>query len=79
MGSQRIKDAGVEVIAPHAPLTGVPGWVLYCAAEDQGQQYNALFEAGKAVGAGPVASRALMGLRVVKGYGARGRDDRREY
>ena len=48
-------------------------------AEDQVRLYEALLEAGRELGAGPVGSRALMSLRVEKGYGSWGRDYSPEY
>ncbi len=41
--------------------------------------YRALVEAGQALGAGPVGSRALMSLRIEKGYGSWGREYGPEY
>ena len=47
--------------------------------EDQLRLYNALLEAGKSYGAGPVGGRALMSLRVEKGYGSWSREYSPEY
>ncbi|MEO0372240.1 MAG: glycine cleavage T C-terminal barrel domain-containing protein, partial [Pseudomonadota bacterium] len=55
------------------------GWELHCAAQDQEALYAALLEAGEAVGAGPVGSRALMSLRLEKGYGSWSREYSPEY
>ena len=77
--SARTKVGGVEVIAIRVSFTGDLGWELHCAAEDQVTLYTALLEAGRAVGAGPVGSRALMSLRIEKGYGSWGRDYGLEY
>ncbi len=79
MRSARIVVAGVEVIAIRVSFTGDLGWELHCRAEDQVKLYAALLEAGKDMGAGPVGSRALMSLRVEKGYGSWGRDYSPEY
>jgi dimethylglycine dehydrogenase len=77
--SQRIEVAGVPCIALRVSFTGDLGWELHCAVEGQVQLYEALIEAGGEVGAGPVGSRALMSLRIEKGYGSWGRDYSPEY
>lgn len=77
--SARITVGGVKVIAIRVSFTGDLGWELHCAAEDQVKLYRALLEAGRPLGAGPVGSRALMSLRVEKGYGSWGRDYSPEY
>jgi dimethylglycine dehydrogenase len=77
--SQRITVAGVEVVAIRVSFTGDLGWELHCAEADQVTLYEALLEAGRAVGAGPAGSRALMSLRLEKGYGSWGRDYSPEY
>ncbi len=77
--SQRIMVAGVDCVAIRVSFTGDLGWELHCAQADQVALYSALLEAGKQVGAGPVGGRALMSLRVEKGYGSWGRDYSPEY
>ena len=79
MRSQRITVAGVDVIALRVSFTGDLGWELHCNQADQVRLYQALLEAGKAVDAGPVGSRALMSLRVEKGYGSWSREYSPEY
>jgi dimethylglycine dehydrogenase len=79
MRSARIEVAGVACVALRVSFTGDLGWELHCAEADQLRLYRALLEAGEAVGAGPVGSRALMSLRVEKGYGSWGRDYSPEY
>ena len=79
MRSQRIVVSGIDVIALRVSFTGDLGWELHCAEADQLRLYEALLEAGKAVGAGPVGSRALMSLRVEKGYGSWSREYSPEY
>ena len=79
MRSQRIEIAGVPVVALRVSFTGDLGWELHCEEADQLKLYTALLEAGKAVGAGPVGSRALMSLRVEKGYGSWSREYSPEY
>ncbi len=79
MRSQRITVAGIDVVAIRVSFTGDLGWELHCATDDQVALYAALLDAGRAFGAGPVGSRALMSLRVEKGYGSWGRDYSPEY
>lgn len=79
MQSARIVVAGLPVVALRVSFTGDLGWELYCDANDQVALYTALLEAGRPFGAGPVGSRALMSLRVEKGYGSWGRDYSPEY
>ena len=77
--SRRITVAGVEAVALRVSFTGDLGWELHIAEADQTRLYSALIEAGKAIGAGPVGSRALLSLRLEKGYGSWGRDYSPEY
>lgn len=79
MRSQRITLGGVDVVAIRVSFTGDLGWELYCAAQDQAKLYRALLTAGQAHGAGPVGSRALMSLRIEKGYGSWSREYSPEY
>ncbi|MEO0750572.1 MAG: FAD-dependent oxidoreductase [Pseudomonadota bacterium] len=79
MRSQMIELAGVRCLALRVSFTGDLGWELHCAADDQVALYGALLEAGQAVGAGPVGGRALMSLRVEKGYGSWSREYSPEY
>ncbi|MGO4915147.1 GcvT family protein [Pseudogemmobacter sp. W21_MBD1_M6] len=77
--SARIKVAGLPVVAIRVSFTGDLGWELHCNTDHQVPLYQALLEAGKKFGAGPVGSRALMSLRVEKGYGSWGREYSPEY
>jgi len=79
MRSRVIELAGVECLALRVSFTGDLGWELHCAEQDQSRLYQALLEAGKDHGAGPVGSRALMSLRIEKGYGSWGREYSPEY
>lgn len=79
MRSKRIELAGVEVLALRVSFTGDLGWELHCDEADQARLYEALLEAGKEIGAGPVGGRALMSLRVEKGYGSWSREYSPEY
>ena len=79
MHSKWIELAGVRVLALRVSFTGDLGWELHCKAEDQLRLFEALIETGKDFGAGPAGSRALMSLRVEKGYGSWGREYSPEY
>ncbi|APG49059.1 GcvT family protein [Phaeobacter porticola] len=79
MRSAMIDLAGIEVLALRVSFTGDLGWELHCKTADQSRLYAALLEAGKPFAAGPVGSRALMSLRVEKGYGSWSREYSPEY
>ena len=79
MRSKQITLAGINLTALRVSFTGDLGWELHCDEEDQAALFDALVEAGEAVGAGPVGSRALMSLRVEKGYGSWSREYSPEY
>ena len=79
MRSACITVGGVECLALRVSFTGDLGWELHCAEADQTKLYAALLEAGKEYDAGPVGSRALMSLRLEKGYGSWGREYTPEY
>ncbi|MEP1612482.1 MAG: FAD-dependent oxidoreductase [Roseobacter sp.] len=79
MRSKWIELAGVQVLALRVSFTGDLGWELHCATQEQPQLYAALLEAAKEEGGGPVGSRALMSLRIEKGYGSWGREYSPEY
>lgn len=74
MRSRRMTVAGVDVLALRVSFTGDLGWELHCRTEDQAPLYKALLNAGRNFGAGPVGSRALVSLRIEKGYGSWGRE-----
>ena len=79
MRSARITLAGVDCVALRVSFTGDLGWELHCAEGDQVRLYEALLEAGRGMGAGPVGARALMSLRLEKAYGSWGREYSPEY
>ncbi|MBO29409.1 MAG: dehydrogenase [Rhodobacteraceae bacterium] len=79
MRSRRIDIAGVETLALRVSFTGDLGWELHCAEADQARLLEALLDAGRAHDAGCVGSRALMSLRIEKGYGSWGREYSPEY
>ncbi len=79
MRSQRIELAGVDCVSLRVSFTGDLGWELHCKTEDQVALFSALINTGKEFGAGPVGARALMSLRVEKGYGSWSREYSPEY
>ena len=79
MRSARIEIAGISCLALRVSFTGDLGWELHCDVSDQAQLYAALLDAGRDLGVGPVGSRALMSLRLEKGYGSWGREYSPEY
>jgi len=79
MRSKRADLAGFDVKMLRVSFTGDLGWEVYCNTADQKALYTALLEAGKEFGAGPVGSRALMAMRVEKGYGSWSREYSPEY
>ncbi|MBT0957656.1 GcvT family protein [Alphaproteobacteria bacterium KMM 3653] len=79
MDSRQIEVAGIPVVALRVSFTGDLGWELHCAEAGQAALYSALIEAGQPMGIGPVGSRALMALRLEKGYGSWGREYSPEY
>jgi dimethylglycine dehydrogenase len=68
--SVRAIEAGPcpETIALRLSFTGELGYELYCPAEYQRGLHAALVEAGRDLGLAPAGSRALMSLRLEKGF-----------
>jgi dimethylglycine dehydrogenase len=79
MQSLRLTIAGLDAVAIRVSFTGDLGWELYVAEADQVKLYSALMETGRDLGVRPVGSRALLSLRVEKGYGSWGREYSPEY
>lgn len=79
MRSGHLTIAGVECAALRVSFTGDLGWEIYCDVGDQLAVYTALIDAAAELGGGPVGSRALMSLRVEKGYGSWSREYSPEY
>jgi len=79
MRSGKLTIAGVECGALRVSFTGDLGWEIYCDTADQQAVYTALIQAAQEAGGGPVGSRALMSLRVEKGYGSWSREYSPEY
>ena len=79
MRSKWLEIAGATCLALRVSFTGDLGWEIHCDAGDQAAVYAALLQAVKSEDGGPVGSRALMSLRVEKGYGSWGREYSPEY
>ncbi|MDH3218414.1 MAG: FAD-dependent oxidoreductase [Gammaproteobacteria bacterium] len=79
MRNRRITVAGIDAVAIRVSFSGDLGWEIYVPLERQLALYEALLDAGKAYNAKPVGSRALLSLRVEKGYGSWSREYSPEY
>ncbi len=79
MASAWVDIADIRCLALRVSFTGDLGWELHCETKDQAALYAALLREGAPLGARPVGSRALMSLRVEKGYGSWSREYSPEY
>ena len=79
MRNQAIRIAGIEARAMRVSFSGDLGWEIYIPIEHQARLYDALLDAGKDLGVRPVGGRALLSLRVEKGYGSWSREYSPEY
>ena len=79
MRSRQIRIAGIDAIALRVSFTGDLGWEIHCPVENQSTLFEALMEKGEAYDARLVGSRALLSLRVEKGYGSWSREYSPEY
>ena len=74
MRSGMLSIAGVKCLALRISFTGDLGWELYCEANKQQILYEALIQEAVNERGGPVGTRALMSLRIEKGYGSWSRE-----
>jgi len=79
MRNQAISIAGIEARAIRVSFSGDLGWEIYVPIEHQLQLYEALLKAGEALGVRPIGGRALLSLRIEKGYGSWSREYSPEY
>ena len=79
MRSGQVTVAGIDAVAIRVSFTGDLGWEIYVPEEHQLKLYDALLAAGGDLGVRPVGGRALLSLRVEKGYGSWGREYSPEY
>jgi dimethylglycine dehydrogenase len=74
MRSGILSIAGVSCLALRISFTGDLGWEIYCDTNKQKIVYEALLQEAINEKGGPVGSRALMSLRIEKGYGSWSRE-----
>ena len=74
MRSGNLSIAGVSCLALRISFTGDLGWEIYCETSKQQIVYKALVQEAINERGGPVGSRALMSLRIEKGYGSWSRE-----
>ncbi len=79
MRSKKIQISGVDALALRVSFTGDLGWEIHCAEADQIALYTGLLDTARTIGGGPVGARALMSLRIEKGYGSWSREYSPEY
>jgi dimethylglycine dehydrogenase len=79
MRNQRIKVAGIDAVVIRVSFSGDLGWEIYVPLERQLELYKALLDKGQDLHAKPVGGRALLSLRVEKGYGSWSREYSPEY
>jgi dimethylglycine dehydrogenase len=79
MRNRAIHIAGIDARALRVSFSGDLGWEIYVPIEHQLVLYDALLEAGLDLGVRPVGGRALLSLRVEKGYGSWSREYSPEY
>ena len=76
----RLCDIGQSrAIVQRVSYTGDLGYEIYVPAEEQTQLYAVLAAAGKPLGMRPFGMRAMMSLRLEKGFGSWGREFRPDY
>ena len=71
---QRMRVAGVDVLALRVSFVGEAGFELHTARADQPKLYAALMEAGRPMGLGHFGAFAMNAMRLEKGYRAWGAD-----
>ena len=79
MRSRQMTVAGLASKVLRVSFTGDLGYEIYVPEADQQALYQALLDAGEELSVRPVGSRALMSLRLEKGYGSWGREYSPEY
>ena len=79
MRSLRTQVAGIDVIMLRVSFTGDLGFEIYTQEANQVALYQAVLQAGAEYEIRPVGGRALLSMRVEKGYGSWGREYSPEY
>lgn len=78
MRAARLQVMGIDALALRVSFTGDLGWEIHCPEEHQEALYDALLSQ-EDLRARPIGARALMSLRLEKGYGSWGREYSPEY
>ena len=79
MSVRRTEVAGVAATVARVSFTGELGYEIYCEGEYQRALYEALMDAGEDFALRPFGGRALMSMRLEKGFGAWGLDFREDF
>ncbi len=79
MRSKKITVAGISATVIRVSFTGDLGYEIYVPQQYQLALFDAIIAAGEEFNVVPVGSRALLSLRVEKGYGSWGREYSPEY
>ncbi|MFT5503705.1 MAG: dimethylglycine dehydrogenase [Gammaproteobacteria bacterium] len=79
MRNRKIRITGLDAIALRVSFSGDLGFEVYVPVEHQLALYKALLDAGQTYGVKPIGGRALLSLRVEKGYGSWSREYSPEY
>ena len=79
LGVQELAVGGIDAIVARVSYTGDLGYEIYVPAEKQPALYEALAGAGADLGLRPFGMRAMMSLRLEKGFGAWLREYKPDY
>ncbi len=76
---RHVDIATTRALVQRVSYTGDLGYEIYVPAEEQIALYHALDDAGSPLGMKPFGMRAMMSLRLEKGFGSWGREFRPDY
>ena len=79
LAARRLNIGLTDALVCRVTYTGDLGYEIYVAAREQKALYMALAEAGADLGMKPFGMRAMMSLRLEKGFGSWGREFRPDY
>lgn len=68
MTARQVRVGGLSVLAARVTYVGELGWEFYAPMKSGGKLWDALWEAGRPLGALPAGYRAIESLRLEKGY-----------
>lgn len=77
--TREIEIAGVPSILARVSFTGELGYEIYCTPEYLRALYERVLEAGEELGLAHFGARALMAMRLEKGFGVWGTDFRNDF